>query len=112
MAEFLSLVLPLFFLAASTVGVVWVQFVESNLRIVAAEAVFLAAQADTTVGEVEYFAFRQIEERIGIPLAKVSVNRASGLAGVELGIEQSELVEVGAIFSPPFLVRSHGATEL
>jgi hypothetical protein len=111
-AEFLSLVLPLFFLAASTIGVVWFQFIKSNLRIVAAEAAFLATQADTTVSEVETFSIGQIEQRLGLPLSKFELTKSPGQAGVELGIEQLELVGIGGIFSPVILVRSHGAAEL
>ena len=112
MAEFLSLVLPLFFLAASTIGVVWVQFVKSNLRIISAEAAFQATQADTTVSEVESYVLRQVEVRLGLPLASLEVNLNQGLVGVELGIEPLEISGVSSMFSPLLLVRTHGAIEL
>ena len=112
MAEFLSLVLPLFFLAASTIGVVWVQFVKSNLRIISAEAAFLATQADTTVSEVESFVAGQIEDRLGLSLSKIEVNLSQGLVGVELGIEPLEISGFGPFSSPLILVRTHGALEL
>ncbi len=104
--------MPLFFLAASTIGVVWVQFVKSNLRIISAEAAFQAAQADTTVREVESFVAGQIEDRLGLSLSKIEVNLSQGLVGVELGIEPLEISGFGPISSPLILVRTHGALEL
>jgi hypothetical protein len=104
--------MPMSILAASTIGLVWVQFVKSNLRVVAAEATFLATQADTTIAEVESFVVAQMAERIKVPLSKLDVRVAQGLAGVELGIEPLELVGLGGILVPSVSVRCHGALEL
>jgi hypothetical protein len=104
--------LPLFFLAASTIGIVWVQFVASKLRIVSAEAAFLAAQADASESDVQFHVARQVEERLGLQLAMVEVHLDGGLAAIVLGIEPIELVGLGAIFSSLIFVRTHGALEL
>ena len=84
--------LPLFFLAASTIGVVWVQVVKTNLRIVSAEAAFQAGQADTSVSEVESFAAQQVEERLGLQLSKLEIYLGQGLAELELGVEPLAIV--------------------
>jgi hypothetical protein len=111
-AEFLALVLPIFFMASSTIGVVWIQSLKSNLRIVSAEAAYLATQADTSTSDVESFVFREVEERLGLSLEMLKISQNEGLAAVELGIEPLELVGVGEIFSPVISVRTHGAKEL
>ncbi len=79
---------------------------------VAAEATFLAAQADTTIAEVEFFVVGEMAERIKVPLSKLDVRVAQGLAGVELGIEPLGLVGLGGILAPSVSVRSHSALEL
>jgi hypothetical protein len=104
--------MPMFLLAASTIGLVWVQFVKSNLRVVAAEATFLATQADTSIAEVETFVVGQMAERLKVPLSKFDVRVDQGIAGVELGFEPLELVGLGSISAPIVTVRSHGALEL
>ena len=104
--------LPLFFLAASTIGVVWVQFVKTNLRIVSAEAAFQAGQADTSVSEVESFAAQQVEERLGLQLSKLEIYLGQGLAELELGVEPLAIVRFDSILSPLISVRTHGVLEL
>lgn len=112
MAEFLGFVIPMFFLASSTIGLVWIQFVKSNLRIVTAEAAFRASQADTTISEVENFLIERIDERLGVPVAGIDVSLGQGLAAVELSIETFDLIGVGSIFAPIISVRTHGALEI
>lgn len=112
MVEFLFLVFPLVLLFGSTVSISWLALAKSQLRIIAAEAVFQAAQPDSEEGEVRTTINTSAAKKLGAQVQDLNISYLNDLVTVELSYAPSMQFGFAGIFSPHLRVTSHGALEL
>jgi Flp pilus assembly protein TadG len=106
LVEFILLVLPMFGLAAATVGVTWFAFAKAQLVQISNDLAMQQAEPDTNSAELLSTAAAEVKERLGLTDFAMTNSLLNGVSSVGLEVPAQQFLGPFSLVLPPLSVVS------